>query len=321
MKNVEHIKFSFIVPVYNVESYLPRCLDSLLNQDYNNFEIICVNDGSNDSSLEILNDYSAKYSNIYIVNQENKGLGEARNTGVKYATGNYIWFIDSDDWIVDNSLLLLAEFIRNNGEKDMIVFNCYHTSSIQQRGRIFKAFWKVPSILNPIEYVRLLLDGQGLFAAWNRIYRRDFYVDSKFSFPKGFYEDVSQICLSLKAKSIGYFDEELYNYFYNENSIMRQMDYRILDSFEQTSKVEKSICLYHTLFYDIEYFKLKMLVDTFQKISNTDNDVYEAFFKKYKKAYKFSLSFLCAKYAPIKSKIKLLYYSIFILLKTYIYVS
>ena len=99
------------------------------------------------------------------------------------------------------------------------------------------------------------------------------------------------------------------------------MDYRILDSFEQTSKVEKSICLYHTLFYDIEYFKLKMLVDTFQKISNTDNDVYEAFFKKYKKAYKFSLSFLCAKYAPIKSKIKLLYYSIFILLKTYIYVS
>lgn len=313
---MDNIKFSFIVPVYNVESYLERCLDSLLDQTYDNFEIICVNDGSTDSSLKILNDYSAKYSKIHIVSQENKGLGEARNTGVKYATGNYIWFIDSDDWIEEKSLSLLTEFIQNNGEKDMIVFNCYHTPNIHQKGRIFKAFWKEPSNLNPIEYVRLLLDGQGLFSAWNRIYRYDFYLESKFRFPKGFYEDVPQLCLSIKANSIGYLNEELYNYFYNENSIMRQVDCRILDSFKQSPIVENAICQYHDLFYDLEYFKLRMLVDTFQKTKNAEIGVYKAFSEKYKKTYKFSLGFLLAKYAPIKSKIKLLYYSLFIFLKT-----
>lgn len=318
---MDNIKFSFIVPVYNVESYLERCLDSLLDQTYDNFEIICVNDGSTDSSLKILNDYSAKYSKIHIVSQENKGLGEARNTGVKYVTGNYIWFIDSDDWIESKSLSLLTEFIQNNGEKDIVVFNCYHTPSIHQRGRTFKAFWKEPSNLNSIEYVRLLLDGQGLFAAWNRIYRYDFYKESKFRFSKGFYEDVPQLCLSLKANSIGYLDEELYNYFYNENSIMRQVDSRILDSFRQTSLVENTICQYCNLFYDLEYFKLKMVVDTFLKSRNADSGVYKNFCEKYKKTFNFSIAFLFAKYAPIKSKMKLLYYSLLIFLKCHKNVS
>lgn len=318
---MDNIKFSFIVPVYNVESYLERCLDSLLDQTYDNFEIICVNDGSTDSSLKILNDYSAKYSKIHIVSQENKGLGEARNTGVKYVTGNYIWFIDSDDWIESKSLSLLTEFIQNNGEKDIVVFNCYHTPSIHQRGQTFKAFWKEPSNLNSIEYVRLLLDGQGLFAAWNRIYRYGFYMESNFRFPKGFYEDVPQLCLSIKANNIGYLNEELYNYFYNENSIMRQVDFRILDSFEQTSKVENAIWQCQDLFHDMEYFKLKMVVDTFLKTKKAENEVYQAFCEKYKVAYNFSLAFLLAKYAPIKSKIKLLYYSLLIFFKAHKYVS
>lgn len=318
---MDNIKYSLIVPVYNVESYLKRCLDSLMNQTYHNFEVICVNDGSNDSSLEILNDYSAKYSKIFVVSQENMGLGEARNTGVKYATGNYIWFIDSDDWIANNSLSLLTEFIQNNGEKDMIVFNCFHTSGVNQKGRIFKAFWKKPSILNPVEYVRILLDGQGLFAAWNRIYSYDFYMGSKFRFPKGFYEDVPQLCLSLKANSIGYLDKELYSYFYNENSIMRQADSRILDSFKQASIVENTICQYQNFFYDVEYFKLKMVVDTFLKLKKAEIGVYKDFCEKYKMTYKFSLAFLFAKYAPLKSKLKLLYYSLLVYLKTHIYVS
>ena len=122
---VSTIKFSFIVPVYNVEKYLSRCLDSLLTQNYQNFEIICINDGSPDNSINILQMYQKKHNNIFIINQENKGLGGARNTGLKYASGDYIWFIDSDDWIEPTSLYLLNNYISQEGSKDMILFNAY----------------------------------------------------------------------------------------------------------------------------------------------------------------------------------------------------
>ena len=90
---------SIIVPVYNVEQYLPQCLDSLINQTYNNIEIICVNDESPDNSAEILKQYSEKDSRIKIINQNNMGLSGARNTGMQNAHGEYVMCVDSDDWI------------------------------------------------------------------------------------------------------------------------------------------------------------------------------------------------------------------------------
>lgn len=97
---------SFIVPVYNVEQYLPECLDSLLDQDIpkEDYEIICVNDGSTDGSLKILHNYAQKHSNIRIIDQENGGLSSARNAGLDAARGEYIWFVDSDDFIQRNCL-------------------------------------------------------------------------------------------------------------------------------------------------------------------------------------------------------------------------
>lgn len=90
---------SIIVPVYNVEQYLPQCLDSIVNQTYENIEVICVNDGSPDNSIKILEDYALRDSRIKVVSQKNQGLSGARNTGIKYASGKYIMFVDSDDWI------------------------------------------------------------------------------------------------------------------------------------------------------------------------------------------------------------------------------
>ena len=92
-------KFSIIVPVYNVESYLAKCLDSILCQSYKDYEIIAINDGSTDNSSKILKEYVDKYDNIIVINQENQGLSQARNNGVKEAKGEYIIFADSDDFI------------------------------------------------------------------------------------------------------------------------------------------------------------------------------------------------------------------------------
>lgn len=105
------VKLSIIIPVYNTEEYLPRCLNSCLEQDLpaNEYEIIAINDGSSDNSLQILNAYALKYPNIRVINQENRGLGATRNRGLNLAIGEYIWFVDSDDWVLENCLLDIYE--------------------------------------------------------------------------------------------------------------------------------------------------------------------------------------------------------------------
>ena len=95
-------KITVIIPVYNVEKFLRTCLDSVINQTYQNLEIICVNDGSTDSSPEILKEYFEKDDRIIIINKENGGLSSARNAGLDAATGEYVAFLDSDDWISKN---------------------------------------------------------------------------------------------------------------------------------------------------------------------------------------------------------------------------
>lgn len=93
------IKVSIIVPIYNVEKYLPKCLESIINQTLKDVEIICINDGSTDNSLSILKEYANRDSRIQIINTQNKGIAAARNFGINVATGEFLGFIDSDDWI------------------------------------------------------------------------------------------------------------------------------------------------------------------------------------------------------------------------------
>jgi len=112
--------FSIIVPVYNVEPYLRQCLESVINQDYSDYEIICINDGSTDNSPAILQKYGKACNQIKIINQENHGLSTARNIGIREASGDYILFLDSDDCLEPNALQILAA--KQNNE-DMICFN------------------------------------------------------------------------------------------------------------------------------------------------------------------------------------------------------
>lgn len=114
-------QISVVLPVYNVEKYLRQCLDSLANQTFGDFEVICVNDGSTDSSLNILEEYASKDKRFKIISQENKGLSGARNTGMECVKGKYLLFLDSDDWIELNALeLLYAQ--SNNLDSEMIIF-------------------------------------------------------------------------------------------------------------------------------------------------------------------------------------------------------
>ena len=108
--NAKNPVISVIVPCYNVGEYVENCLKSLLNQTFRDIEIICVNDGSTDSTPQILNSYAEKYPAIRVINQKNGGLSNARNTGIKEARGEYIAFVDSDDWVNETFL--------ENGRRD-----------------------------------------------------------------------------------------------------------------------------------------------------------------------------------------------------------
>lgn len=112
---------SVIIPAYNVEEYIRECLDSVVNQTFEDIEIICVNDGSTDSSLDILNEYAANDSRITVITQENKGLSGARNTGLRNASGEYVYFIDSDDYLELDALARLYGLAQEN-DLDLILF-------------------------------------------------------------------------------------------------------------------------------------------------------------------------------------------------------
>jgi len=112
--------FSIIIPVYNVKQYLQDCLDSVIAQTYPDYELICVNDGSTDGSLALLEEFQKIHTQVQVISQQNKGLSGARNAGIQAAKGDYIFFLDSDDWIEPNALEILAQ--KQRGE-DLVCFN------------------------------------------------------------------------------------------------------------------------------------------------------------------------------------------------------
>ena len=114
------MKYSFIIPVYNVEQYLRDCLNSVVAQTYPDYELICVNDGSTDGSLAILEEFQKTHTQVIVISQQNRGLSGARNAGIQAAKGDYIFFLDGDDWIEPNTLEVLAQ--SQSGE-DLVCFN------------------------------------------------------------------------------------------------------------------------------------------------------------------------------------------------------
>ena len=114
------VKISVVIPVYNVEKYLEQCLDSVIAQSFEDIEVICVNDGSTDSSLEILKRYADNDSRIKIISQKNKGAGAARNVGIENAAGEYVYFMDSDDYLNSDAFERLNGFL--DDEPDFVMF-------------------------------------------------------------------------------------------------------------------------------------------------------------------------------------------------------
>ncbi len=219
------MKFSVVIPVYNVEQYLPQCLESLLAQDYTDFEVICVNDGSTDRSRELLSAWEIQFPQMRVIDRENGGLSAARNTGLDVATGDYVVFVDSDDWVEPTMLFRLAKAV--NGE-DMICFACRRTDNNAHDTILHEQTdgWS--------HYNRHALEHREVpfVCVWQRCYRREFLMDNSLHFREGILHEDNEFTprAFLRAKRIKVIPDVLYIYRVRPGSIMTTRGLRSKES-------------------------------------------------------------------------------------------
>ena len=237
------MKFSIIIPVYNVEKYIVCCLNSALNQDYKDYEIIVVNDGSTDHSLSILKKYEQRYGEkIKIINQCNKGLGGARNTGIAFASGDYLFFLDSDDYISTHTLSILNEYIKEYNV-DILAFDC---TRVDINHKIidtitYSEFHNEWTILTKKQFMLF----EPTFCT--KVYKRSLFVDNKIYFPeKKWYEDLATLYkLVPHISRIGYLKKSLYYYLQQDESITHSKN--IERMFEITQAISSTITYFKNL--------------------------------------------------------------------------
>lgn len=217
------IKYSFIVPVYNTEKYLKKCLDSLVNQTYKDFEIIVVNDGSTDKSSSIISKYQKKYKNIIVIDKENEGLSMARNRGVQKSSGKYIIFVDSDDYVSNK---LLEEVDKKIDDSDILRFQI--ATEDEEYTKISEYHEDGFESMCGYDAFKYLSSYHFVEPAWCYVIRKNYYIENKFSFKKGVYhEDFGLIPYVIyKARKVKSIDFIGYYYIQRNGSIMNNNDYK-----------------------------------------------------------------------------------------------
>jgi eps5I len=227
------VLLTVVIPVYNVEKYLKRCIDSILIQEWKNYNILLVDDGSTDSSPQICDDYAKAYDFISVIHKKNGGLSEARNTGISHAKSDYVYFPDSDDWLEPQTFKELAEVLESQ-EFDIVSFN-----------REFVKGEKDPIVSDPL--VTQVFEGKDAFVqilkhsyitgfANDKIYRKSLFIDNKIMFPSGkYYEDLgTNYKLFLLSEKVYATNQKYYHYLIdNPDSITQSWnEKKFRDMFE-----------------------------------------------------------------------------------------
>ena len=223
---------SIIVPIYNVEKYLKKCIESILSQTFKEYELILVNDGSPDSCLSICKEYEKKDDRIIVVDKENGGLSSARNAGINIAKGKYLGFVDSDDWIEKSmyeSLITIAE------KYDADIVHCEYVESIDENKKILQDKNIIEKCFNRDEALDNLYNELTVSTAiaWNKIYKRKLFDEIRYPNGKIHEDEFTTYKLIYKSNKIVYTNKKLYYYRNTPNSIMNSsFNLKKLDYFE-----------------------------------------------------------------------------------------
>lgn len=249
---LETPKVSVIVPVYNVEQYLPRCLDSLINQTLKELEIVIVNDGSPDGSQQIIDSYQKQYpTKIKALKKENGGLSDARNFGLDNANGEFIAFVDSDDW-VDLDMMQQMYDLAILHQAQMVICSL---EKVDEHGKAFRSLPQSPQLPEKIELDKDFgLFGEMSCFACNKLFHNSLFKENRFQ--KGIhFEDIELIPkLLLKCQVVAKTNQAFYKYFERQDSITRTHNKKGLDMFLAIDSVTKA---FHTSQYKHQIQELK----------------------------------------------------------------
>lgn len=278
-------KISIIIPVYNVEKYIKKCIDSLKRQTYSNFEAIFVNDGSTDSSIDIVENNNDE--RFIIVSKENGGLSSARNYGLKYVSGDYLMFLDSDDYLPDFSLeILMSEMLKYDVD--------FVQGSIEY---VFPNFEKKVILKEEIFYeniVKKYFDNDiTIIPVWNKLYKIDLVKDIFFKEGYNFEDIIYTFQIFSHANSFFNTDKIVYYYVQREDSIMNEKDktkkMKVLDSMDEIINLSKNNN-YDSIIFEMCVFK-KYISMVYLILNYNDlitNKTFISQLKKIKKFFKFN---------------------------------
>ena len=211
---MEKIKISVIIPVYNVEKYLRKCLYSVVSQKYENLEIILVDDGSTDNSAQICDEFANNDSRIKVIHKENGGVSSARNFGLNICVGDYISFVDSDDWLEADFYKWVNDNIQNN---DLLIFDYFIAN--EKKKRIKKIFTEEEKTFSKQECMLELAKETLKSYPFNKIYNRNIFNDLRFPEGKNYEDQAIMHLIIHKCNKIEYVSKAYYNYYQNPNSI------------------------------------------------------------------------------------------------------
>ncbi|MFS4481928.1 glycosyltransferase family 2 protein [Hyunsoonleella sp. 2307UL5-6] len=236
---MENNKVSIIIPVYNVEHLLDKCVNSIIEQTHKNTEIILVNDGSTDNSKQVCNILADKYNFIKVIHQENAGQSAARNTGLKFITGNYLMFIDSDDWIELNMIETLLNYLK---KYDAQVVECdLAYSNLNETLVPFDEEKHKVKIETRIDALKRIIKNQR-FSVCVRMYTRSVSDGIKFVVGKNAPDVYFTSEVFNRAKKNVYLQYPFYNYYYNPASVTKKpYTLKKLDSLDAALYIEKNI--------------------------------------------------------------------------------
>lgn len=319
------VRFSFIVPVYNGEKYLERCIEAILNQTFKNFEVILIDDGSKDNSVNIMKEYQTKNENIVVYeNKENKGVSYSRNVGIRNAKGEYLVFCDADDWYADNTLEIFEKAIIQY-DSDFIVTN-YYIAYDEKKIEVNATKMFSQTNITKQECIAYMPT-----SSWAKAIKRELFLQNKIEYPT----DVKQCeelpvipVLAYKSRNPIFIPDFMYYYYQNKNSVSntKVKDYSFFDItfnklVENLNNSEYQIELEFRAIEQLFYSKLLVMLkskddkkEILQEIEKFQeeypNFLKNNYLKKYNRAkiifikiLKYKLLFLAKIYAKIHEKL------------------
>ena len=266
-------KVSVIVPVYNVEQYIDKCLKSLVDQDFEDYEVIVVNDGSPDNSQKIVDEYTKKYPKIiksYI--KKNGGVSSARNYGITKAKGEYITFVDSDDYVAKEYLDELYNTAVNE-KSDIVVCNMYAQTG--EKTEVMTGLLKYSN--DDIKNAMISIP-----AVWNKLFKRSLFIENNVSFPeKLLAEDLAVVTRILcNVNKISYIEKPLYYYLIRTNSLSHQTKFNpksadIIKSLDIIRKYFKEKQCYKKFKNELEYIHIVHMLHSYMVNIHKFNECFE----------------------------------------------